>query len=547
LEDVLKELISKQVVYWRGRYVYDKFSRNMDYVDEVLSIEIGKYVDTITRGVEVVDKIIRKSRSIGLEKLIEIYDSHGIPPEIVVERAKAHGLNIELPRDFYSRIVEKHGGSRQLVKEKESMLPNDVVEWARGFEPTKTLFHIDPYMRHAEARVLGVRGRFVVFDQTIFYPKAGGQDDDKGYVVHNGVRVNVVNVYKVGDVIVHELEKEVVLDGVVEQYIDWVRRYRLMRHHTATHVLLGVLRKLYGDHVWQAGVEKTVDKARLDITHYKVLSPEEIEVVEREVNSVVDQRIDLVFHYLDKFSAEKKYGIRIYQGGAIYSPMLRIVEIPGVDAEACFGTHLRNTGEIGGFKIIGCEKIQDGVVRLEYTVATNLPNYITGLVRERELVLKTLGGEGGDLLSVARNVRKDMDELHNLLVNYRNVLKKQLIMDAVNRSRNICGVDTLIIEKKIEDQQLYKTIVEELALKNKYLVILLDKDMIEISINPEKALEKEIDLRNIIEIMKKNNEKIKGGGRREHIFIKTENPQQHINTITHIIEETICKTNPNKN
>jgi len=321
----------------------------------------------------------------------------------------------------------------------------------------------------------------------------------------------------------------------------------LMRHHTATHVLLGVLRKLYGDHVWQAGAEKTVDKARLDITHYKVLSPEEIMVVEREVNRVVDQHIDLVFHNLDKFSAEKKYGIRIYQGGAIYSPTLRIVEIPGVDAEACFGTHLRNTGEIGGFKIIGCEKIQDGVVRLEYTVATNLPNYISELVRERELVLKTLGGEGGDLLSVARNVRKEVDELHNLLISYRNVLKKQLIEEAVNRSRNICGVETLIIEKKVEDQQLYKTLVEELALRNKYLVILLDKDTIEISINPEKALEKEIDLRNIIETMKKNNEKIKGGGRREHIFIKTENPQQHITTITHLLEEIICKTNPNKN
>jgi len=109
--------------------------------------------------------------------------------------------------------------------------------------------------------------------------------------------------------------------------------------------------------------KKTLEKARLDITHHKPLTPELVKEIERVANEIVNSRIDLKFHYLDRFEAEEKYGIKIHQGGAIYAEKLRIVEIPGWDAQACFGTHLYNTSEVGGIKIINAERIQDGVVR----------------------------------------------------------------------------------------------------------------------------------------------------------------------------------------
>ncbi len=542
LEELVLELLYRQASYWRNTYVYDKFYKNLDYIDEIVSIETRKFIDSLTRGIDMVDKIIKKKKKISEKDLYEIYDSHGIPPEIIVERARKHGIDLRVPDNFYARVAELHGGSGVLVKEKEHELSRDIVEWVKSFNYTKPVFHKDPYAVAGKARVLGVRDKYVVFDRTIFYPKAGGQDDDKGYIVYSGRKYRVVNVYKVGDVIVHELETrpDIPIGSEVELEIDWSRRYILMRHHTATHVLLGVLRKLYGNHVWQAGVEKTVEKARLDITHYKTFTREEIEKIEREANKIVDQHIDVAFHYMDKFDAEKKYGLRIYQGGAIYSPILRIVEIPGVDVEACYGTHVYNTSEIGGIKILRVDKIQDGVIRLEYTVATRLPKYIEQLVREKEEALKILNTRQSSLVDVARNIKKNLDEYRGLLNSYRKTLYKLLVEEAYRNKRTICNIPLIIIEKKINDQQLYKNLVEELVLKKKNIAIIYDDKLVEIAVNPELANNIGIDLRQVINILKRE-EQVKGGGKKDHIIIRTENTYEIMEKTIKLLEKQICK------
>lgn len=139
-----------------------------------------------------------------------------------------------------------------------------------------------------------------------------------------------------------------------------------MQHHTATHLLNGALREVLGPHVWQTGAYKGTESARIDITHYKPLSREELRKVERRVNEVVREDRPVKSYFEARNEAERRFGFTLYQGGAVPGRELRIVEIDGIDVEACGGTHCTHTSEVGAIALLDVERIQDGVVRLTY-------------------------------------------------------------------------------------------------------------------------------------------------------------------------------------
>ncbi|HDI47027.1 MAG TPA: alanine--tRNA ligase, partial [Candidatus Methanomethylia archaeon] len=153
---------------------------------------------------------------------------------------------------------------------------------------------------------------------------------------------------------------------VVKGKVNLEQRKHLSRHHTATHILLGAARRVLGEHVWQEGAQKEVEKARLDISHYKRLTRDEIRRIEELANRVVMSNLPVHTFFEDRNAAEQRYGFRLYQGGVVPGKLLRIVEIPGWDVEACGGIHCKTTGEVGLIKILRTERIQDGVERLEF-------------------------------------------------------------------------------------------------------------------------------------------------------------------------------------
>jgi len=261
----LAELVDMQVEYW-GRD-FPQLVENRDYILDATRWEERKFLETLRKGERLIAKLLKRKRALTLEDLIELYDSHGIPPELVAEAAARRGVKVEVPHNFYSIIAARHSSPRKVrsVGEKAA-LPEDVVEWARGLPATRKLYYEDQYMRVFEARPVAWRGRYLVLDRTAFYPTGGGQLHDTGVVRVDGVEYRVVRVEKVGDVVVHVLDRAFEGGERVVGEIDWRRRYRLMRHHTGTHVVLAAARRVLGNHVWQAGAEKTPEKARLDIT-----------------------------------------------------------------------------------------------------------------------------------------------------------------------------------------------------------------------------------------------------------------------------------------
>jgi alanyl-tRNA synthetase len=166
------------------------------------------------------------------------------------------------------------------------------------------------------------------------------------------IEFEMKNAEKVGKAVLHILDKEIpgdisTLKGKsVHVKIDENRRNQLRAHHT--------------------GAKKTTEQAHLDITHFKSISKDEEKAIENEANRIINNCHSINKYFMDKAEAEKKFGFHLYQGGIVPGNTLRVVNIEGVDTEACCGTHCDNTAEVGWVRILKSQRISDGIVRLYY-------------------------------------------------------------------------------------------------------------------------------------------------------------------------------------
>jgi alanine--tRNA ligase len=348
------------VAKWHAEELKDIFPellKHAENVKRILDNEKEKYYEMKERSKNIVANIIKKN--ITTDTLIKLYDSNGINPEIVKEEAKALGKEIIVPDNFYALVAERHENLEQLTAtKKETTIDIGTVP------ETKALYFDDWKPKEFTAKILKIIDDYVILDRTQFYPTSGGQINDTGYI--NGDEV--LDVFKQGKVIIHKLKNiSFKVGDIVKCHVDEDRRKQLAEHHTSTHIINAAAKKVLGDHINQAGARKTLEKATLDLTHYKNISDEEIKEIEDESNKIVKEAHTIKKSFMKREAAEKKYGMRIYQGGAVPGKELRIVDIDKLDVEACGGTHLNNTSEAGNIHILKSTKIQDGIVRITFT------------------------------------------------------------------------------------------------------------------------------------------------------------------------------------
>jgi alanyl-tRNA synthetase len=356
LETSLSEIVGQHIDYFKEDF--PELDENRDGILNLVDVETKKYGETLRKGSALVSRIEsqlkEENRKIGTEELVELYDSHGLNPEVVAEFASEEP---EIPDNFYQRVAERHEAGKQIKADSEE----------QRIDAPKTIlgFYEDPLVKDFEATVVYFSGSEIALDKTYFYSEGGGQEADYGFI--NGQKVTDIQL--VGNVIVHYLDKEnhgIKVGDMVRCQIDWVRRRQLMRHHTATHIINAAARKVLGNHIWQTGAHKSVDMARLDITHYAGLSHEEFLEIESIANRTVMEDIPVSSRSEDRVKAEAEYGMRLYQGGAVPGKEIRVVNIEGVDVEACGGIHCNRTSEVGPIKLLRSKRIQDGVLRLEF-------------------------------------------------------------------------------------------------------------------------------------------------------------------------------------
>jgi len=365
------------------RQMYPELEDHRQDVKTILQLEASRYSSSRERmnSVAMSLKSSKKAKELTVDDLIRLYESDGITPDFLMEQ----GIVQNVPSTFYTKLAELH--TSQVSSQSSKPIPG-----LEDLPPTKLLYYQDESIHHFHAKVLKVvEGKYIVLDQTAFYPRGGGQEPDTGEI--EGVKV--VEVTKQADVVVHKIEggggRIPAEEQTVHGTVNGRRRDLITKHHTATHVLNSASRNALGSWVWQNSAFKEETYGRLDITHHSTLTREEVKKIERMANWVIRENHPVIIKTYDRGDAEQQFSFRIYQGGIVPTSNVRIVNINGWDIEACGGTHVKSTGEIGLVKIVKSERIQDGVVRLEFVAGEAAVSYMQQLDSQLASIAQALG------------------------------------------------------------------------------------------------------------------------------------------------------------
>ncbi|MEM0378292.1 MAG: alanyl-tRNA editing protein AlaXM [Thermosphaera sp.] len=235
---------------------------------------------------------------------------------------------------------------------------------------TELLYQYDSYLKEIEADVIRVQGNKIVLNQTIFHPRSGGVDNDTGWIIYDDVEKLVTNVFidkETGEVI-HELEKEVDIPVgcKVHLRLNWNRRYKLMRLHTAAHILSAIM---YNDYKALITGGNITEEYGYDDYSLESFEKELFEQAVKKANEIASRGLEVKIYWLPRDEALKIPGIvKLASKMPPSIEKLRIVEIPGVDIQADGGPHVKNTLEIGEIVILKFENKGKNKKRLYFTV-----------------------------------------------------------------------------------------------------------------------------------------------------------------------------------
>ncbi|MCL4371794.1 alanine--tRNA ligase [Candidatus Marsarchaeota archaeon] len=396
----LMEIIAKSM-----SHMYPELSSSIDELEDVIRVEKERYENTMASAIKTINGIIDRHEKITPERMRVLYESNGITPDLVNGVAASRGVTLELPESSYSSIIK---GDFTEKPNKKDRFDLDVS----GIKKTEKLFY--NFALESDSKVLLCSSDMVVLDKTPFYAESGGQEADHGTI--DGIKVK--DVQSQNGVIVHLLEgrPNFKVGSKVHCLVDRKRRMQLIAHHTATHLISAAARSVLGKHAWQEGAHKGVAKAHIDIAHYEKLSDKQIKEIEATANSYLQNGIRVTMKEMDRNEAESKFGFSIYQGHGIPVARPRIVEITDmegnmIDAEACGGIHAMGIESIiGTIKIIGSQRIHDGIDRLEYVAGLASYKHINSMEEKLLEAERILGTDSSKLTDTLSQMSKQLSE-----------------------------------------------------------------------------------------------------------------------------------------
>ena len=359
-------------------YSAERMKQTQDGLVTILKGEEERYDEMLRKGNQVVKTAIKDISKSATELpdgiLFTINDSHGIAPDLVINIANDLGWNsLVLRTGFSAEMAERH--AEMAKNAAKSVASKPLVEEIPDLPRTIPLYYENVSQQNFEASVLSClplvgddvpegATHGIILDRTCFYPEGGGQEGDYGTLTTDSASHPVLDTRKVGELVVHLCTGGFEVGDMVHGEIDWERRRQLMDHHTSVHIVGGAARKLLGPHIYQAGANKSVESARLDITHHRRLTRKDLDAIESLANEIVQNVSRTEKLTLDRKDADRKFGFDLYQGGAPKGSDIRILRISDHDIQACGGTHHDEPGRIGQIRIVRSNAVQDGVERL---------------------------------------------------------------------------------------------------------------------------------------------------------------------------------------
>ena len=386
----LVELV--ETVIQSSETAYPELREHDAYIKKVIGTEEANFARTIDAGMNILNNMID-----GLEKahehllkgldVFKLNDTFGFPLDLTKEIAAEQGIEID-EEGFHAEMTKQKERARaERLKKNISGWSEDLFG-ALNAEPTvftgyETLCDNGVVVALSDEEALtdaiatdeeAKDGVLVVLDKTPFYAEMGGQAADhgmlnsadcslrvldvkktpKGYYVHTCVLES--GIVKVGDHLTAQVDKEY--------------RMAIARNHTATHLLQAALREVLGDHVHQAGSYQDAEITHFDFTHFSAVTPEELARVQKIVNDKIYESMNVTVREMPIEEAKKLGAMALF--GEKYGKVVRVVDIEGWSTEFCGGTHVKNTAQIGGFKIVSEASVAAGIRRIEAVTGRNL-------------------------------------------------------------------------------------------------------------------------------------------------------------------------------
>ena len=386
----LVELV--ETVIQSSESAYPELREHDAYIKKVIGTEEANFARTIDAGMNILNNMID-----GLEKahehllkgldVFKLNDTFGFPLDLTKEIAAEQGIEID-EEGFHAEMA------KQKERARAERLKKNISGWSEDLfgaldaEPTvftgyETLNDTGVVVALSDEETLtdaiatdeeAKDGVLVVLDKTPFYAEMGGQAADhgmlnsadcslrvldvkktpKGYYVHTCVLES--GIVKVGDHLTAQVDKEY--------------RMAIARNHTATHLLQAALREVLGDHVHQAGSYQDAEITHFDFTHFSAVTPEELARVQKIVNDKIYESMNVTVREMPIEEAKKLGAMALF--GEKYGKVVRVVDIEGWSTEFCGGTHVKNTAQIGGFKIVSEASVAAGIRRIEAVTGRNL-------------------------------------------------------------------------------------------------------------------------------------------------------------------------------
>lgn len=474
--------LSKSVIACSGE-AYPELVDKQEYIFKILSLEENSFYKTIDNGMEILKQDMEEMKAAGQtvmsgEKSFRLYDTYGFPIDLTKEILEEAGMSVD--EDAFAAEMKAQKDRARAARGKSNYMGAAETVYNELSAELTTVFAGYDVAEVSDAKVIALVANdevatgaqagdtvAVFLDKTPFYAESGGQVGDHGTIKTANGLVEITDCVKVvGGKTAHMgkvVEGTIMVDDVVTASIDMKHRMASSRNHSATHLLQKALRTVLGTHVEQSGSLVTADRLRFDFTHFSGMTAEEIKEVERLVNDAIFASLPIEAEEMGIDAAREKGAMALF--GEKYGDVVRVVDMGGYSIELCGGAHLKNTAQVGSFKIVSENGIAAGVRRIEALTGEGaLAHY---QAQEEEIrTLSALAKTSPDKL-VARmeQILAEQKELAKELEKLKAKMAGGAADEMLSKKVDINGVAVLAAEVKDMDGNAMRTLGDQL--KNK--------------------------------------------------------------------------------
>ena len=463
--------LAQVVIAQMGR-AYPELETGRKTILSTIDAEESRFDQTLDRGLNLLDEIIGAAKRSGRstlsgEDIFKLYDTYGFPTELTAQIAAENGLSVDM-EGFEAEMERQRERARVArdVTAREAVVLRDSV--SAQVIPRSTDFVGDKMLKHKSTVVVLLpegewkegsqvdtvsKGQYagVILRETPFYGEMGGQVGDTGEIRGENGRISISNTIRlmVGgrELIVHQgkvVEGQVSVGDTVEAIVDEKRRLDIARNHTATHLLQAALRQVLGEHVRQAGSLVAPDRLRFDFNHPSALTKEQLAEVQRIVNENIRRNLKVQARMMAYQEALDKGALAFF--GEKYGDEVRVLEIgePPISAELCGGTHVRATGEIGFFHIIGESSIGAGMRRIEAVTGRGAEEFIEAQLSLIEETAHVLKGTAAEIVDRVHALQRELEAERKKASALERELLKQTVDSMLSQVELVNGIPVLV-------------------------------------------------------------------------------------------------------